>query len=818
MVTLPELTHYTTDQREQLQAYSPAVSRYLHLIKNTPQTFDQKIKTQRHQHWLKAAFASFFESQNVEKTGQYWSQETYKILEECWQHTGLNHDPIALFTIGKLGGYELNLSSDIDLFFISKDAPNLETTKKVQNFIKILNQTDEFGFCYRTDFEIRPGGPSSPLISSIKQFEDFYWNYGEPWHRLAFVRLAGKIGDTDVHQEIQHLAQKYSFRKFLDFTLLDNLSLLRKKLQREKFNPTASSEINIKFHLGGIRDIELFVHSLQVIHGGKCLELKTPLFSQAVEILDKEQLFDSEQLSLLKNTYWFLRQIENLIQLKNDQQTYTVPLPFTFNSKNTLTQKSLTDILNPTADVVSHLLGKVDLDNSSKTEVLHLLNNEQLIELGFSSKTIKDSWNHLINLTSLSTRNDRDERIRKKFLNLFAYNVAQYSLDKNLAFNLLHDFVKSTRAKASFFSMLIADENLIEDLAILFGCSPYLGNIIASRPELLDSFILKRQELTLSEPDTLLEELAEKKLLGQIISSSQFLKTKNLNELTLNLSNSADTICKTLLTSLKKEFPNSHIEILALGKWGGREIGLKSDLDLIFMTNKTPTEEDHKLARRFLTRITGQYKGGSIYDIDMRLRPSGQIGPMIISQDKIHYHLANTAEAWIRQSYLKARSLNSNINLQPFLFQKDLNDSDLSELKTIRNKLTKPLTKAQIDLKYSQGGLIDIEFASQIAILQNKIHCGPSTVEMIEALSEKFKKWSHKQDALIKHYYNLRSKEQFLTLFSGHSETQLSTTNPSSLRLSQYLGIDVSSLIENTYSDLHEIQSLLKNLDPIHSL
>src|SRR5262249_18318481 len=154
------------------------------------------------------------------------------------------------------------------------------------------------------------------------------------------------------------------------------------------------------------------------------------------------------------------------------------------------------------------------------------------------------------------------------------------------------------------------------------------------------------------------------------------------------ITETADSICKELLAQLKREFQGSTLEIIALGKWAGGELGLRSDLDFIFVTPDKPAESDFKVARRFISRLTDPAKGGNLYELDLRLRPSGQSGALLVSLPSLIEYWKNSAKAWERQAYLRARPIPDWLKLdKDILLSRGLNSDELSELKDIRTKL-----------------------------------------------------------------------------------------------------------------------------------
>jgi glutamate-ammonia-ligase adenylyltransferase len=273
-----------------------------------------------------------------------------------------------------------------------------------------------------------------------------------------------------------------------------------------------------------------------------------------------------------------------------------------------------------------------------------------------------------------------------------------------------------------------------------------------------------------------------------------------------NLTSTADSVVGLLLSALKKEFPSS-IEILALGKWGGGELGFRSDLDFIFVLTEEATDNDFKVAKRFISRLTEPHRGGSIYSIDMRLRPSGKAGPLVIPLKDLETYLREEAQPWERQAYLKARWVNfAGPNLAQNYILHGLTAEQLQELERIRQELITKSTER--DLKYSEGGMVDVEFAVQSALLaQKRSPPGTSTVDFLNAFAQE-------NHTLVTNYNRLRQIEQTQQLIASESLSEVAANHESFQALALALHTSPTKLLEEI-SDLFAANiATLKELDP----
>lgn len=811
-IELPSIEHY---QVSTLSSDFTAIQRYSKLLHSSAQSESGKLRLIRHRYWLQAALASIFDHDSTENICRFWSQKADELIKTAWQLSGLDQENITLVALGKLGAQELNLSSDIDIMLISEKPATTNELQKYKVFHSLLSEVNEYGFCFRVDTNLRPGGRLGPLISSVQQLEDYYWTQGATWERLSLIRIRPICGNKQLINEILKITSKFTYRKFLDYTLFYELKNLRTRIQDQY--PANTNVFNLKLSPGGIRDIELFVHALQVIHGGRSPQIRTSSTSHAIINLVREKVLPAGDGDFLLSTYWFYRNLENHAQLINDQQTYLWSFNFP-SEKFKIVQDKIIDFSLKTNDLVSDLIGPVQ---EPEIKIPFKLKDQLswLEKLGFDSESLAPAWIDLISQTAKSSRGQKDEQARLTFLSLFIHELALINNDKNLGLSLLVDFVKSIRAKASFFTLLNREPKLIRDLVAIFSSSPYLGGIIASRPELVDSFIYRQQTLEQNDFSQLLEDLTERRLLSEIICAGQFIQHNSIQELTSNLSDTADEISLALLKKIKIDYPKSNINLLCLGKWGGRELGLRSDLDFIFITPNAPNEYDHKVAKRFLSRLSDQHRGGQLYNYDLRLRPSGTSGPLLVNTESLLEYIKKKASAWERQSYLKARPLMpTSFNVQSTIIETEITSHDLSELKKIRKQLNKKNTDTIINLKFAPGGLIDIEFAAQIAVLEKKILIdGTSTTAMIKKLLEIDSKWvQFGGTQLLQTYNSLRVFEQLLQIKSSYSGSEINLQSDSTRRLADSLKIDSLNLKQQICNQLEASHKILKNLDPIN--
>lgn len=787
------LDQYSSEQLSEAEKYISILPHYLKILSKDTLDPINLIRKKRLTYWLEAALASYFEPQNIVEINYNWSLKIESILLELCNLLEIDFSNCNIVLMGKLGCRELNLSSDIDLFFICNNK-DITTNQKIKQFIQILNAKTEYGFISRIDTDIRPGGKYAELIQSFDQVEDYYFNYGETWEKMALIRARSLKHNQKLDDFLKFIRSKFSFRKHIDFGLFDDLSALRKQVQNEYSYKFKDHHIHLKLSPGGIRDIELFLHSLLIIHGGKNPNLYSYSTNEIISNLLNNKLLTEEESLFFHELYWQLRQLENLVQADKDLQTHELnensPQFCNFNLNE------LKNNLNKSKLIIDDLIKPIDslynLPVSSESQ------KEWLKKLNYNDKSINEVWPEIINTTAQSLKKERDELLRQECLYRFIEQINLHSVDQNFALENLLGFIKNTKSKASFFRLLLSAPQLITDLSIIFGLSPYLSQQFIYRPELLDSFIYQAQREVPHDFEEVLNYLAEKKTLSLCLSAIKFLKDQNLENLLFEISSTANRITEQLLEQCKKQYGESSLVILKLGKWANNELGLKSDLDFIFITTESPNEIDFKVAKRFLSRIMETQAAGKIYEVDLRLRPSGSAGPIIISKEKLKEFLLSPLDIWEKLAYSRMIKFDfNNMNSDDIKIQWNVNEQDKLQLKNILQESFLKASNFAIDLKYTKGGLFHIELICQLYSIihfskeQWSINSCYLQLMELSIFDSQFKE-------LAETYYFLRSLEQLNSLMGSNKSFLIHENSESLQRIAQSLKTDEALLISKT--------------------
>lgn len=800
-------------ERERAEGFSPALKRNLQLLETfLSENSDDAHAPNRHEvllpriyYWSKAAIDTIANRKHPRDICRDWSKITDEIILN--QFSKYFSNDCSLIALGKWSSHELNLSSDIDLMIFSNS--NAYDPNALKQFKDSFDSVKNGATTYRVDLDLRPGGRMGPVISQIDQAEDYYLNFGQTWERVALIRFRCINQDFSSLDKLNQIRQRFCFRRHLDYSVIEDLKKIRHLLLTTK-QKTASDQLDLKFCPGGIRDIELYLHSMVVIHGGKIPALRTVSIDSILDQLQFLKLLSEQEKTLIQMTYWDLRRLENYTQSVDDQQTHLLDLNSKIPDWARRILLNLSERLNRVTGIVNSILGE------------NLSAIVKVPEGNFSSETGAELdaeaarlLNEILDLKVLSRNRASDEAERIKFVNTFCQLFPQVNLE---ALSNLRDFIKATRAKATFFSFLNQHPSLIKDLSWIFSNSQYMTQILKNRPEILDTYWLNSIPEKPKSTDDISAWLLEKKMLSEMKMASALLQDAD----PISIAHDYSFMFKSLLLDLKDSIlENSELSVVMFGKLATNEMSFKSDLDLAFISNDEPCVQDTKLARRFISRLTEPQRGGRISEVDLRLRPSGNSGPLVTSERSLSDYILNFAKAWERQAYLRCEVLGNPTltkKIKTLALNIGLSDVELSELSEIRLRLLDE--NIGLSIKSSEGGTLDIELALQTICLQNKIFCA------VYSVSEMFQNISHLVSSdptssinpiapkLLENYLALRKLEmlgQVVTnqaMIKGHD---IFESNPILARL---MTLPPNELLPYVKSLLDENAAILSKLDP----
>ena len=766
---------------------------------------------------------------------------------------------LCVLAMGKLGGKELNFSSDIDLIFAygeegetrgKRRRSNAEYfTRLGQRLIQVLDQSTVDGFVFRIDMRLRPNGESGPLVLPFDAFENYYALSGRDWERYAMIKARPVAGDLALGQRLLDTLRPFIYRRYLDFNAIDSLRemkrLITHQIQRQ------NAEGNIKLGAGGIRDVEFIAQSLQLLWGGRYPELRTPSTQEALTQLASLGFIPSDQAVSLLDGYTFLRRLENRLQAIEDRQIQQLPeddikqarLAYAmgyesypllqtalYNKRQSIIQafdSLLGAKLVPTTDESAHTHSLLWADELSEATATATLSNACIAQPHTALHSLHQF--RLCPAVRLLSEGGR-ARLDRLMPLLLAEIGTTPAPDQTL--NRLLGFLESIVRRTTYIALLLEVPRARAELIRLLGASPWIAERLRLQPSLLDELLslesphhCPSQEILERElarrmqgivPDDIeqemeaLREFKEAQMLH--VAAAEVSRRQPLIRVSDALSNIAQTVLARTLTlawrDVQKRWARSEpgsnpspsppaFGIVGYGKLGGMELNYESDLDLVFLYADTGEISDGldnqalfiRLGQRIMHYLTTRTPAGIAYEIDTRLRPSGNSGLLVNTLDRFAHYQQKHAWAWEHQALVRARFVTGNPEIKRgfdairhhVLSQPRDIDKLRKDIVDMRERMRKAYTPSgDFDLKHSPGGMIDIEFIAQFGVLAWSAKVPTLTrwsdnIRLFENFAEARLMSVEDAEALIENYCALRNEHHRLLLLGAEARGDRST-------------------------------------------
>ncbi|MEJ2139383.1 MAG: bifunctional [glutamate--ammonia ligase]-adenylyl-L-tyrosine phosphorylase/[glutamate--ammonia-ligase] adenylyltransferase [Gammaproteobacteria bacterium] len=701
-----------------------------------------------------------------------------------------------IIAMGKLGGGELNLSSDVDVIFLYSEHGETDGARSLENedyfrrlaqhLIGLLSKKTVDGFVYRVDARLRPFGDSGPLACSSDAFEDYLLQHGRDWERYAWVKARAVNVWEGTRDFYTNVLRPFVYRRYLDFGVFASLREMKAMIERE--GRAAENRENVKLGPGGIREIEFIVQTLQLVRGGTVRSLRQRSLWTALQNLGEEGLMPAKTVAELGTAYYFLRDVENRIQAIADRQTHELPVNdidrarlclsmgyanweefyAALNEQRTIVQADFDEILRHDRS------GEGDEEPAGETNAIL----QNIAEQVFAKP--EEAMERLDGLLG-SSLYQRMDKVGKQRLNrllptmLLACGGAGNSM---LALDGMLRLIESIGRRSAYIALLNENDAALERVVHLCGSSEFLARQVAAHPLLLDELLDPR--VFLDAPTRAGLEADIRHRMGLIESDDteqQFEALRNFQQAAVfrvavadlsgilplmkvsdRLTDIAELVLAAALNMSVAELVAKHgrprcvidgverhpgIAIAAYGKLGGLELGYGSDLDIVFIHDSAgehqETDGDRPLdnsmffgrvARRITHILTMPTPTGALYEVDTRLRPSGNSGLLVTSLVAFDNYQKEDAWTWEHQALLRSRAVAGSKDVrQEFeklrmhaLVEYVRRDSLRDEVIKMRSRMRAELDKTnadQFDIKQGVGGVIDIEFLVQFLVLLN---------------------------------------------------------------------------------------------------
>ena len=699
---------------------------------------DQKlsvIRRYKRRESLRIALCDLLHATDVETTTLEMTNLAEAALQHCYEigrdqimkpkfGTPLNEEGtapcrFAVIGMGKLGGFELNFSSDIDLIFVYSDEGKTDEgvdnseyyTRLCEFIIKAMSEVTVEGYVFRVDIRLRPESSAGVIIRSMESYENYYEGWGDLWERQALIKARSVAGDMAFGDEFIRMIQPFVYQRYLDGVTLNEIKVdirnTKARIEERLVSERADLEKHVKLGPGAIRDIEFTVQCLQMIHGGKRKSLCSQNTLETIAALKANELLQSQDADALSEAYRFLRRVENAIQIEADQQRYAVPtkedeeiqlarrLGYRDDALETFRQDYSTHKMH-----VRKIFEKVmDVQEPDRLDVPVLLSQDdpdeiqgQLSKFGFENPS--EAHRLLRQLANGADGQQFSPAVRRTFFKLapVLLKCLSKSPDPDMALRYFDAFAAKVGARSSYYTMFMERQGTLEALTSVCGSSLYLADLLIASPELFDLLTIptftefpktlaKKQEEVLqilanTSADHVLRSLRRYKN-DEIwrIALRNILGNASLPTTTEELSDLAEAMLQGIYPQIDALLQEEHgtpqsdngeipatFAIIGMGKFGGRELNFSSDLDVMYVytadgetTHGMPNSEYFSILGLELVNQLGGNHGMSIYELDLRLRPYGTGGAIALPLSGYQNYYDNTAEIWERQALTRAR-------------------------------------------------------------------------------------------------------------------------------------------------------------------
>jgi len=690
---------------------------------------------------------------------------------------------LTVVAMGKYGAFELNYSSDIDLV-VFYDAGKFPFTKRgdprgaavniVRGLVKLLSETTSDGYVFRVDLRLRPDAGATQVAISTDAALDYYEAMGQNWERAAMIKARACAGDPETGALFLAGLKPFIWRRYLDFAAIEDIQSIKRQIHAHVgHGEIAVAGHNIKLGRGGIREIEFFAQTQQLILGGRHPGLRVPSTQGALDALVGEGRVEAQVGEELKRDYRYLRMLEHRLQMVEDQQTHSVPgdeaglshiacfmghdSAEDFRAKLTRVlenvQRHYARLFESESDLSSAEGNLVFTGVEEDPETLATLSAMGFHDAPHVSAAIR-GWHHG---RVRAMRSQRARELLTKLLPAILKALAG-TADPDVAFTQFDLFLSNLPSGVQLFSLFAARPQFLNLLAKIVGSAPRLASYLARNPAIMDA-LLDADFLTTLPSRAQLDAGFAHAVTGsyeeQLDAARRFTReaifrvgvqivegVAQAEAAGPALADIAECVIAGLLPRVENELAagagriaGAGFCVVAMGKLGGREMTASSDLDLVFVYDVpegieasdgprplSPSLYFARLAQRLIAALTTATAAGTLYEVDMRLRPTGNKGPVAVSLKSFAEYHANESWTWEHMALTRARLVAGPRALQAGVARE------------VRRRLTEPRPPAAIiadardmrarmaetfpgrnawDLKYAPGGLVDIEFIVQ---------------------------------------------------------------------------------------------------------
>jgi glutamate-ammonia-ligase adenylyltransferase len=657
--------------------------------------------------------------------------------------------------MGKLGGEELNYSSDVDLIHVLEATPGGASeiehyTRVAQEFGRLVSEPTRDGFLYRVDLDLRPEGQSGPLVVTSIMLAYYYDAWAATWEKAAFMKARPVAGDLAFGWETIRAIDPMIYRSTMDYAGVAAIKAMKEQIEQAEGRSGAA--FSLKIGAGGIRDVEFVAQALQLLHGGRIPQVRDRSTQRALTALAQVGVLPPATAGALRAAYIFLRRAETRVQMEYERQTHR--LPADPNGRTRL----------------ARAMGYFEAGGAAAFEQA-LAEHRRTVRSSFTLLFAEDGAGHLLDLFQRTVPHLLAEPATRSQIEQLAAHFAHAiaaSADPQRAMNNLDRFIRGIGSRSFYYGLLADRPELIDRLANLFAASEYLSGRMATHPRLIEPIfsdptvlVLGRDELR-TALDEIRRDLAneepddggERELDALRLFHHRELVNIGLLDLAekiapaeadAGLTDLAEVCVEAAMALARSELDRRGMAaaageflVVAMGKLASRELTYGSDLDVIFLYDVAGESDAAllaaqeyyvKLAQKLIWALQTRTRQGACYQIDARLRPSGNQGMLVSSLSSFSHYHSQSAQVWERQALLRARPIaggaglaDSFMALRRSILMQPVSGDVAAEIHRIRQRMERELaheTNQRRDFKLGRGGMLDVESVVQYLQLRH---------------------------------------------------------------------------------------------------
>ncbi len=722
--------------------------------------------------------------------------------------------------MGKLGGRELNFSSDIDVIFVYGEEGETSTgrtrkeffTRLGQQIIKDFSATTADGALFRIDLRLRPEGDSGPLALSYSATENYYAAFGENWERMAMIKARVSAGDESLAYDLDRLRAEFCFGTSLSTDLIGEIAALKQRVNQEIVGAGAM-ERHVKLGRGGIREIEFLVQTQQLLHARKLPYLQNRRTLKTLEGIAICELMPLQATNQLAEAYRVLRTVEHRLQMREDLQTHTLP-------DEPEGRALIAQSLDLSLERFDHVMLEVrDFVHQEFTTAF--AEREPEPEHEFDLSFFLHPKAAAKQLQALNPESREEARVSPRTRARF--RRFQPVLEKGLRQCVTPDvalprfvrFAEQYGAPGLFYETMASNPKALELLLTIFDRSQHYSDMVTRSPHVFED---AARAGTLDMNKDVARFLSELEgLSGDLLETARAYRQEELIRIfirdALGLAPLSDLHAEysalaqaCLEFGLRRVVSGGPVAVVALGKFGGRELGYGSDLDCVLVG------EDEKAAKELSRFMTEQRPSGILFPLDFRLRPDGE-GPIVIPVASYREYYRHRAQYWEFQAAIRARFVAGDetlgqewIGMLDEVWPEKVRSADpFVELSAMRQRIeTERITNRRYpegEFKTGVGGMLDVEFGVQ-ALLMHRLHREPSTLRALDWLAGLSSSGAEAADQLREDYLWLRRVEAAVRSDSNDSVSHLPAEPERQEHLARWLGYESRALFLHAYSEV----------------